>query len=511
MIKIIEPSVEVEDFDGEKMLKKIEAAGRTCYQSFGKIEADSWKRFVRMILERGHLSVLEHEKITATIITDRGVTHELVRHRIGSYCLSGDTKILRFNQNRGGVTIKELYDRQKDFKLSGKNKLIKLRSMNKKGVLVPNKIKKVICSGEKDVYEVTTSLGYKIKASKDHIFFGKKGEVKLGDLKPGNRILVNGENVIKSREWLYEKYKTERLSITQISFLAGVAYSTVRKYIRLFGLANPVGYKPKNYCPWNKELRESNDFRVGIQANALREHHHNNGHEQKNSAWKGDNIVSLSGKRLRFSKYEKKKCSLCGSINQLENHHKDKNPENWFKSNKLVLCMKCHKLLHLGKNVKHVIADKIISIKYAGKEMTYDIEMQAPFHNFVANGFVVHNSQESTRYVNYKEGLTLIRPFFLKPNTLAYVRWCSTMRFIAESYKIMMESNCTAQEARSVLPNSLKTQIVVTFNLRQWRHFFELRCHKSAHPSMIQVAKMALEKLHSTVPIVFDDLARRYL
>ena len=84
-MKIIQPSVEVEEFDAMKMLCKIEQAGRTCYKSEAKITPDSTEKFIRNIIKRGHESVLEHEKISVRIICDRAVTHELVRHRIASY------------------------------------------------------------------------------------------------------------------------------------------------------------------------------------------------------------------------------------------------------------------------------------------------------------------------------------------------------------------------------------------------------------------------------------------
>ena len=84
-MKIIKPSISVEPFNSLKMLKRIEKAGRTCYKSEAKITPVSSGKFVKMIIKRGHESVLEHEKITVRVICDRGVTHEIVRHRIGSY------------------------------------------------------------------------------------------------------------------------------------------------------------------------------------------------------------------------------------------------------------------------------------------------------------------------------------------------------------------------------------------------------------------------------------------
>jgi len=84
-MNIIPPSFELEPIDGTAMLRRIEAAGRVCYKSEDRITEGSAERFVRMIVNSGHESVLEHEKITAKVVCDRGVTHEIVRHRIASY------------------------------------------------------------------------------------------------------------------------------------------------------------------------------------------------------------------------------------------------------------------------------------------------------------------------------------------------------------------------------------------------------------------------------------------
>lgn len=85
-MKIIEPSVElVDDFDAAAIMKKIERAGRVCYKSEGNIKDGSAEKFIRGIIKRGHESVIEHATISFKIICDRGVTHELVRHRLASY------------------------------------------------------------------------------------------------------------------------------------------------------------------------------------------------------------------------------------------------------------------------------------------------------------------------------------------------------------------------------------------------------------------------------------------
>lgn len=73
------------EIDSVKMLRNIELFGRTCYKSEEKITNDSASKFVEMIINRGHLSVIEHEKITVKFVFDRGVSHEAVRHRLASF------------------------------------------------------------------------------------------------------------------------------------------------------------------------------------------------------------------------------------------------------------------------------------------------------------------------------------------------------------------------------------------------------------------------------------------
>lgn len=85
-MKIIKPYYEIlSKVDGKELLKNIERAGRTCYKSEDKITDESAEKFIRMLVERGHESVLEHEKISVLFVCDRGVSHEIVRHRLASF------------------------------------------------------------------------------------------------------------------------------------------------------------------------------------------------------------------------------------------------------------------------------------------------------------------------------------------------------------------------------------------------------------------------------------------
>ena len=120
-------------------------------------------------------------------------------------------------------------------------------------------------------------------------------------------------------------------------------------------------------------------------------------------------------------------------------------------------------------------------------------------------------SQESTRYCNYHSDkfgneLTFIKPFYWNEDDKKFSIWKETMQTIETAYLELINEGALPQEARSILPNSLKTEIVVTMNLREWRHFFKLRTDNAAHPQMRQVAIPMLEAFKRTIPVVFDDI-----
>ena len=120
-------------------------------------------------------------------------------------------------------------------------------------------------------------------------------------------------------------------------------------------------------------------------------------------------------------------------------------------------------------------------------------------------------SQESTRYCNYSNDrfgyeITFIKPYFLKEGTVAYASWITAMHLANIMYSDMLAEGCTPQEARSVLPNSVKTEIVMTANLREWRHFLKLRTAPAAHPQMRELTVPLLKELQERIPVVFDDI-----
>ena len=125
-------------------------------------------------------------------------------------------------------------------------------------------------------------------------------------------------------------------------------------------------------------------------------------------------------------------------------------------------------------------------------------------------------AQESTRYCNYgngkkyAEGLTFIRPCFYEEGSNGYNEWVKACLDTEFWYLQAIKRGAKPQEARTVLSNSVKTEIVVTTNYREWRNIFDLRCSKAAHPQIRQLMMPLLYDLHGKLPIIFDDLYKKY-
>lgn len=125
---------------------------------------------------------------------------------------------------------------------------------------------------------------------------------------------------------------------------------------------------------------------------------------------------------------------------------------------------------------------------------------------------VASYAQESTRYCNYGSqdgGITVIKPLFWDECSSEYMAWKHGCMVAERRYKELLEMGATPQEARAVLPNSLKTELVMSANLREWRHFLKLRAVGTTgapHPQMREVALPLLQELSEKVPVIFDDL-----
>lgn len=120
-------------------------------------------------------------------------------------------------------------------------------------------------------------------------------------------------------------------------------------------------------------------------------------------------------------------------------------------------------------------------------------------------------SQESSRYCDYSNDkfdgeLTFIKPCFWTEDDENFKLWKQTMETLEKNYLAMRKNGVRPEQARSILPNSLKTEIFMTANLREWRHFLKLRTSNRAHPQMREIALKIYDILNKNLPVIFSDI-----
>lgn len=120
-------------------------------------------------------------------------------------------------------------------------------------------------------------------------------------------------------------------------------------------------------------------------------------------------------------------------------------------------------------------------------------------------------SQESQRYCNYSKDkfnneITFIEPVFWNEESTIKSVWLNAMNNAAKSYFELIDLGAKPEEARTVLPNSTKTELVMTMNLREWRHFLKLRTSEAADPQVREIAEMLLAQLNDYLPVIFSDI-----
>jgi thymidylate synthase (FAD) len=534
--------------------------------------------YLSNILRTKHGSVLEHAVWTLLLEgISRSLTHELIRHRAGfGFCLSGDTLLYSEHRQRGrrnGAKKRRLADIYKMTQTPhgrSRLKLLRLRCLDEStGTFTVGGVRAVVSSGIKPVFRVELADGKTIDCTREHRFLTPEGwqpletivgglEVSPGGLATWGRndaeLLVNGKLAYQDRDWLRTHYHDRNLDQASIARIAGVSEHTIRSWVRKHGLQKPMGSWSAGRTPWNRGRRYKGGWKHTDETRRLLS-------EQKSGAgnpqWKGgvtpDGLVlrrPLIERRQEVYKRDEWRCRLCGNhSNELTLHHV---LPVWARpdladdeQNVVSLCRPCHLSVNtreleyverFGRGLMEIPADarpktgrgnvlvprrvRISSITYLGEQETYDLEMDGPNHNFVANGIITHNSQLSQRYVD-ESNIAFVQPPEISGGTRAYEIWEAACEQSLESYRSLldemtdqvgddgpatMRKKRARQAARAVLPNCAETKIVVTGNARAWRHFMEMRGSASADVEIRTLATAVLEILSAEAPHIFGDM-----
>lgn len=183
-----------------------------------------------------------------------------------------------------------------------------------------------------------------------------------------------------------------------------------------------------------------------------------------------------------------------------------------------------------GESAKKIVK-LLLSKNHEAMLEFYDVIVKFTCDRGVSHEIVRHRigsfAQESTRYVNYSvdgksKGCTFIIPQWISDEQIEEVQklneknytkiesttmdWYHSMATCEQTYNSLLKAGWKPEQARSVLPNSTKTEINVKFNLRAWRHFFKLRTASAAHPQMRELTIPLLEVFKQRIPLLFDDI-----
>gem|GEM_PF-992517 len=272
-------------------------------------------------------------------------------------CLTGDTVVFREGQRRGAspITIRDLWNKKSNHN-SGLRR-IKLRSLDEEtGEFFSNRIIDVVDNGVSEIFEIITEKGYKIKSTNNHRFMRDDGQwQELSDFDEGEMIAVNGQVV-------------------------------------------PI----QNTCVECGGPKSPN----GLKCRKCASQFHNSKWNQKQALEASNNRdVSPTTARARKQNRMQRKafCQDCGQKEgtriRLHNHHIDRDPWNNDPYNLTTICEPCHHQRHAREDSfgdgylhKYISYDRIKSITYVGMDRVFDLCMTGPNHNFVANGFISHNS-----------------------------------------------------------------------------------------------------------------------
>jgi 5-methylcytosine-specific restriction endonuclease McrA/DNA-binding XRE family transcriptional regulator len=506
------------------------------------------------------------------------LTHELVRHRAGwAYCLTGDALIYSDHFTRGkreGVKkrpLQQLYEMTKTPHGRSRLKLLRLRCLDEAtGTFTTGKVSQVVYSGRKPVFRVELEGNKTITCSREHRFLTPEGWLPLhevlggldvstgGFATYGKRdlpIATNGVLAYRDRGWLKQHYIEEGLEQEEIAQLAGVSAHTIRSWVRKHGLQKPVGSWTVGRQPWNK----GKHYRAGWKHSPETRRKLAEGKQgERNPQWRGG-ITRYSTQirrgvedmAPRVRERDDFTCRLCGQRGgKLEIHHV---LPVWSRpdlvldmGNLITLCEECHGSI-AGRELEYAsmfgapaqevakLTEKspprarrpafapkfcrIRSVTYAGEQDTFDIEMEGPHHNFVANGIVTHNSQLSQRYVD-ESVAEYVEPDVIASNPELHALWLDAVAHAHQAYMKLVEKlaehykeqpdktlrrKLARQAARSVLPNATETKIFVTANARALRHFIEMRGSRHAEVEIRKLAVKVLQIMQTEAPHLFSD------
>ena len=472
-MKIIKPSVVIENQNWSELLRKIETKGRICYKSEGRITDDSAEKFIESIAKRGHMSVLEHSSISVKFIVDRGVSHEIVRHRLASYSQESTRYVssvskssIRIESERDiieayniGLTMKKIselssgkFTEWEVWKVLDKN-LIERRKHGRRGLIDDNFFDHI------DLPEKAYLLGF---------------------------ILADG-NIRKD---------APQITISQKKENSWYLLRMIRDFIQP---------EAKSLCFTSQQLWEQL-IKKGIIPNKTYDFNH----ECADLLWDSipENLLPdflrgfLDGDgSIRFFNQKNKAETFSCNIGFNGSEFILDKIKTWLEVN-----FNYSPTIRYATETKYLhrmaVTNPAIGIKLCEKMYKNFIFPYGHPKSYRALK-ILGKELKTASWGDDKFNVILPKSF---ENTQNLWIWASAMDNAENCYRELLKLGATPQEARSVLPNSLKTELWMTANIREWLHFFSVRAAKPAHPQMRQVAIPLLLRLQELLPPIFGSM-----
>lgn len=490
-------------------------------------ESESGSICVRRLLrgERGHYGPLEHAMIVFNVgWFPHSVMQQARTHRVGC-CLSGDTVVEFGHPSTGseGETyyrstishLAELWHNGRTHQQTESDALYMQKQIGSRNLLHLNeetgfvqhtRISNIYDNGPKEVWLITLEDGKSIKATKDHRVLTPTGWSTFGQLSEGSEILTSSSSgsFLAPMETDMTNEQTEDWKPC-----AGFAYYEVSSHGRVRSRA-PRKHRGKLVHPSEPRLKKPS---TGASGRYL--------------------YVSLadgSGKTVRKNIHSLVLESFVGPAPQsavarhLNGNHVDNRLSNltWGTQAENAADRVSHRVTTRKKGV----ACKIASIVPAGIENTYDLEVIGPFHNFIANGIVVHNSfdVQSMRYTGERivraanNELDIESVFYLRPVGTYHDRQgkkydygaaqravdLDVCRTAAQRYRDMIDAGFAEEHARGILPFDYRQHFVVSFSLRAALHFLDLRAKADAQLEIKQLCDLMVPHMSAWAPEIME-------
>ena len=443
-------------------------------------------KLLRYLIKHKHWSPFQVASMGVTIHTERDISAQILRHKsfeFQEYCLAGNAKITIVSENGiiQKIPIAELYKKWNSPLFKTRNARSYDTSIQR---FINAPILSVYESGQKPVYKYTIDTAHSSKTidcTREHkVLTKEKGFVTFGEAyNQGLTVALNGKEtyplpyqdpkVLEASAWM---------GSTKFAQEFGIKDVTARKWFRKYGIV-----------PFKLGKAACSDINISFDSK-----------KASFMKWARENIL----------KNECKHCGHDGSTSRLELSHviaHDGDAQLCFDENNLqTLCAKCHRnydIQQQGKNYGWSLNltakwGKIKTEEYLGVQMTYDIEMDHPTHNFVANGIVVHNSSRYAKMPSYtlpsyrrqddKNRQNSFDDLSDEVHDALLERTTYLLDQVFAFYDEMLEIGIAKETARRILPLCTSTTLHMTGTLRSWIHYLQVRCDPATQLEHRQIA-----------------------